>query len=348
MHILEATKIGKDNPSVLLLIESLLNHAAIEAVDVGIDLFWKQPPAVDIVHFHWPDVLFNWKPPSFDGLARLAQHLKCWKKRACLVATIHDRYPHYRNTDISYWLYATVYSHMDGFIHRGQTSIDELKDRYPDLADLPHVIIPAGLNTRFPNSVTRFEARQQLKLPDSARVFLAGFGDMRHIEEGEQTLNGFCALRLKQKRLLIVVRKQPLQQPLRRRLFYVRTLLHPHVRFHVGHVPMQKVQYFINAADVFVIPRVQVLNSANLQLGFTFGKVVVGPDTGVVGEILRQTENPLFTPGNARSVARALQQAYQLSCTGYGEHNRAFAQKHWNWELLADQHVEFFKTVLKR
>lgn len=66
-------------------------------------------------------------------------------------------------------------------------------------------------------------------------------------------------------------------------------MLNPRFRCQVGTVPAEKVQYFVNAADALVISRLQVLNSANVKVGSSFGKVVVGPDSGVVGEILHQT-----------------------------------------------------------
>lgn len=346
MQVLEVAPSISHNPTFRLLCNALKNHTAVKGIRMGVDCFWDDTIGTDIVHFHWPEALFRWRSPTSADLIKLDQRLQWWKARSLLVCTIHNRYPHYKDTPISHRLYETVYSRMDGFIHCGQASLDEFRQPYPAFGNVPHVVVPLGLQSEFPNTVTRRQTRDHLKLPNGAAVVLA-FGELRHIEEGEQILRGFSAMGIPHKRLLIVINRLPKKEFLRRFLFSSRSFLNPNIRCHVGFVPIEDVQYFFNAANVLLISRLQILNSGNLQLGFTFGNVVVGPDTGVVGEILRNTGNPVFVPGNTESLTQALEEGYVLSKKNHGRENGEYAKKHWNWDLLGHQHVEFFGTLLQ-
>ena len=53
-------------------------------------------------------------------------------------------------------------------------------------------------------------------------------------------------------------------------------------------------------------------------LGFLFHKVVVGPTTGNIGEILSATGNPTFHPDDRSDILEALERARQLSAWGQG------------------------------
>ncbi|MEJ8569417.1 glycosyltransferase [Wenzhouxiangellaceae bacterium CH-27] len=347
--VFEVTLKLQDNPSIDLLVGALREHPDIGDVTLGLKRFWRGSIEADIAHFHWPEVLFSWKPPNPSQLRRLVRCLQSARRTTRLIATVHNRFPHYRDSEISRQLYAAVYSHMDGIIHRGRSSLDEWTSTYPQTADVPHAIIPAGMPVNFPNTVSRQAARQHFRLDNSGGVYLS-FGDMRHIEEGEQVLDGFRLMKRRDARLMVICRsdKKTRAQRFRRHWFRARAAIDSRVRFRVGRVPAEQVQYYVNSADVLVISRIHVLNSANLQLGFTFGKVVVGPDTGVVGEMLRETGNPVYAPGNPKSLAAALERAYALSQDGHGELNRTFARQHWNWPQIAQQHVDFFNQVLER
>jgi glycosyltransferase involved in cell wall biosynthesis len=134
------------------------------------------------------------------------------------------------------------------------------------------------------------------------------------------------------------------------------TLRHYALRLRTHLAPVQLVEGFIshedvpglfNLADVVVIPRADGLNSGNVALGFTFGKVVVGPDTGVIAETLHETGNPVFDPVKPSTLGRALEQARSLAVERKGEDNRSYAEAHLDWDTIADQHAQFFTSLTR-
>ena len=82
-----------------------------------------------------------------------------------------------------------------------------------------------------------------------------------------------------------------------------------------------------------LIQRVDALNSGNLPMAFHAGKVVVGPNVGNVGQILRETGNFTFDPHDTDSAVCALQKA--LTETTKGKENRTYAKEHWASDLIA-------------
>jgi glycosyltransferase involved in cell wall biosynthesis len=335
------------NPFVDQLGESLEALPEIEEVFYGAGGFWEEPRRADLLHLHWPEALVGWRDPEEKELRRVRERLALWREGALVVATVHNTLPHYGATAAARRLFRTVYEGAEGIVHMGRASREDFASRYPDLEDKPRALIPHGLYGSFPDEITREEARAGLALGAGDFVALS-FGTLRHPEELSLLHGGFRTVPAESHRLLVAGTVLPhprravrLYQRWQRR----RLRRDPRVSFHPGFVPEERVQVFLRAADLLVIPRLRVLNSGNLVLGFSFGLPVLGPDTGVVGEILRETGNPVFEPGSRRSFALALREARELRGTDLGERNRRHAERHWAWPGLAERHLRFYESL---
>jgi len=105
-------------------------------------------------------------------------------------------------------------------------------------------------------------------------------------------------------------------------------------------------QIYLNACDVLLIPRLKVLNSGNITLGLTFGKVVVGPDSWDVGELLKETGNPTFDPDRPETAATAVEQGFRLAREGViGPRNQQRALAEWSAAQCGDLYVNLFRNV---
>ena len=110
------------------------------------------------------------------------------------------------------------------------------------------------------------------------------------------------------------------------------------------------VQQMIQASDIMFIQRLEILNSGNLPLGFAGGNIVVGPDLGNVGEMLRATGNPVFDPHDKESIFIAVDKAISmLKQNNYsqGKKNYEYAKNHWNKEHVAQVLNDKLLTLLK-
>jgi hypothetical protein len=78
----------------------------------------------------------------------------------------------------------------------------------------------------------------------------------------------------------------------------------------------------------------------------TYGKVVVGPDSWDVGQLLRETGNPVFSPEDPRTAVEATQKAFDLAKEGkIGPQNRQTALTQWSAKQCADKYIDFMKEV---
>jgi glycosyltransferase involved in cell wall biosynthesis len=108
----------------------------------------------------------------------------------------------------------------------------------------------------------------------------------------------------------------------------------------------EEVQIYLKSADLLFIPRYNTLNSGNVALGFTFGKVVVGPDYGVIGETLKLTGNPVFDPYNLSSVSEAIRFGFESEQSDLAEKNLQYAQNELSWGAVAQKTVKAYQSIL--
>jgi len=332
------------NPCVEELQAALNRKSIVQSARHGLLDFWAIPDDVDVLHIQWPEALFRWGEPKPWNLVNLQETLHQWRERAAVVVTVHNRHPHAGRTRLYDRLYRLVYAAADGFIHFGDVSREHVRSSYPDTRHAAHVVIPHGDYSCFLSDVRRSESRRHLSLKPRHQVVLS-FGHHRHRHEVELVLHGFHALNARNKRL-IIAGKLPFPARRRDRLrsrLYLKARLDPRVQLHRGWVPDEQLPYLLEAADALIIPRRGVLNSGNVALGFTFGVPVAGTEEGVVGEVLRETGNPVFDPANPSSIGSALQRA--LASDSLGSRNRTYARKHLQWGAIADQHASLYARL---
>ncbi len=370
-------------PSNRFLVD--LNGALAGMCDLthSADLFWSMQGDFDVVHLHFPEYMTfahqdaYIKGLSDDMIAATVERLQFWGRRARLVITRHVLLPHDALEDPQWEkMYEAVYRHVHGVVHFAQASVDEFRQRYantefvhakkvsgtleaPESArhlfhhQPQHSIVPHHNYTSLPNQIPRSEARRRLGIAENSAVMLV-FGAIRNDEERDLILTTFQGLRQKHKILLVSKWRETLAKVSWIRLkYWLRDLnrlyyrLHPSYRFNYGFVDEVDTQLYLNAADVLFIPRLKVLNSGNITLGMTFGKVVVGPDSWDVGQLLRETGNPVFDPERPETAIAAVEEGLRLAEEGQiGPANQKLALEQWSAEQCGAKYVEFFERLV--
>ncbi|MEP6506981.1 MAG: hypothetical protein ABJC63_02060 [Gemmatimonadales bacterium] len=325
------------------------------------DVFWDMQNDYDVVHLHFPEYMtFELQDAYIRGLTSelinaVEERLAFWSRKAAIVVTRHVLLPHDARED-PMWerMYETVYRYADGVVHFASASVAEFQQRYRatkfNRGRAPkHTIIPHHNYTSLPNDTDRRASREKLGIDQRAKVMLV-FGAIRSDDERDLITSAFQSLDVPRKLLLVSrwrenladVRWIRLKYWLRdaKRLYY---RLHPGYHLNYEFVEERDTQYYLNAADVLFIPRLHVLNSGNITLGMTFGRVVVGPDSLDVGELLRDTGNPVFDPDCPETASDAVARGMALADGGIiGPANQSLALTDWTVARCAQQYVEFF------
>lgn len=329
-------------------------------IDLSLDRFWdnKRSYSYDIIHIQWPEELFKWESISDKDLIELRDKLNSLRESGVkIVYTRHNLTPHYSDESIGK-LYSIVETYSTAIVHMGSYSMAEYNKKYPGNNKM-QVVIPHHIYENVYNeTISRDEARRRLNIPLSKFVILS-FGKFRKKEEICMTLKAFCTLRVQNKFLLapriFPFEKTPHNDKLINRLlsaigYYV---VYPFSRFFNTRLGLENelvtdadLPLYFSAADVVFIQRKVILNSGNIPTAFLFKKVVAGPDSGNLSEILVVTENPIFNPDDNRSIVAALEKAYGLSRTEHGIKNYKYACEHWGTKDIATQYVRVYKKLL--
>lgn len=104
--------------------------------------------------------------------------------------------------------------------------------------------------------------------------------------------------------------------------------------------------YYYAVSDVSFIQRLDILNSGSVPMGMYMGHVLVGPDLGNVGTLLRSNQNPVFDPKDYRSAVEAVEQGLYLYTQGIGDKNREKALEEYNTRVISRRLYENYIKVL--
>lgn len=346
-----------NNPFVGQLLRGLQRQPGCRVV-CSVREFWDNAEAYDIIHFQWPDAIFDWHWPDQAQLEEFEQQLIRLKSKGVkLIYTRHNVLPHEGNQRLMA-AYRLVERYTDAIVHLGDYSRREFLLEHPDSTQMQAIVPHHIYEGEYDTSTSGQVGRQALGIAPQAFVVLA-FGTFRHEHERELLRGAFRRLKLRHK-FLLAPRYFPysyhsLWHKGLRKLFARTCYLTVRAATYFSRrritspselIPDAELPWYLAAADVVFIQRTDILNSGNVTLAFLFGKTVVGPDCGNIGEMLHQTGNPTFDPSSEESVDRALAQAVRLSQAGHGERNRAFALEKLSVECIASRYTAIYQQLI--
>ncbi len=272
--------------------------------------------AYNIVNIHWPEAIFDWFEPTGEQLIDLGKAIEKWKKNSTIIYTKHDVKRHKGMTPNFIKLFELIEQNTDIFIHLGNYSKEHYQKRYPKAQ---HEIVFHPLYESSFKIYSKPEAREKLDIPKDALAIIAP-GNIRNFAERKMVLSSFNKLKVKNKVLISTNMRSEIKYDFRgrvklKKIFDVRNYVVN--KFKARHQPPE---YFftyrklnsvdlslrMSAADIVLIPRIEILNSGILFLGLAFNKIVIGPATGNIEEQLNLFKLPVFDPNSITSVTKAL------------------------------------------
>lgn len=264
----------------------------------------------DVYHLHWPETLIDASPNRAIAAARAAALgvvIARLRWNGCRVVwTAHDlhganrRYPRTER-----WLWRWLLPRLDGVIYLTETSRRALEAARPGLDHVPYAVVPHGhYRDCYSHVVHRGTARRRLGLPSSGRVILF-LGSISPHKNVLGLLEAFRGLTDRDIRLVIAGQYDPRERnsafgnDLRRAIASDQRVV-----ARQAFVPDADLQLFFAAADLFVQPSLQVLNSGSALLALSFDRPVLMRDGPAQSELvtiagprwLRAFEPPLDTP----------------------------------------------------
>lgn len=307
----------------------------------------------DVMHIMWPHFF---APKMREGLD-LELYLKKLKQHNIkIVATCHNLVPHNPIDHYDIDAYNIVYSNADSIIHLAQYSLDLFKQKY---RNIDHVLISHHVyDELYTNVPPRQQALQHLHLNDG--IYAICFGAFRHKAEKQLLLTAaksakgiqFIAPRLF--RPIDIPHGKINKRWIKRRLRYLYQtvmllyykLAYPNILLcNNEFIPDSELIHYYAICSISFLQRIDILNSGNFYLGMLMGNVIVGPDSGNIGYVLKQTGNFVFDPHDKDSITESINQALKAVQNGKGEQNKIYATKNWSTEIIAEQHYLLYKNL---
>lgn len=319
------------NPYVSSLVGGLIKTG--NEVICSLDLFWDHFEDFDVLYFQWPESIFQWRITDID-IEKLSNHFdRIDKSKVKTVAIVHNLHPH-NNDAKTNDLYSFLYSRVDAFHHLGRYSYSIFKEKYPQKY---HFVVPHHVaDILWDETVSKPEARCCLRVPNN-RVVISSFGAFRSEGEVRLFVNmtkdvagedvSFWAPRIRLGRLNNGWNLFKTIKYIQKSLFFrIKGIKYS------GFLSNNELKLWLSASDIVFIQRNEILNSGNIALAFSAGKVVVGPNVGNVGAILQETGNFVFDPFDRASVKEATLNAIEnvRSNNRLGIMNYNYAKDNWS------------------
>ena len=337
------------NQYVVTLMEEIAkNHLEIHW-GYGIEIFWSDEIfKYDIIHIQWPNMLLH-AGKSSDDIDKRLNDLK--RKNIIIVATCHNLEPHYCSDVNIVSTYKIVYSASDMIFHLGSYSKNLFEDRYSNAINviLPHHVY----DTFYTLLPSKYDSCNKLNL-NSSNKYIVCYGAFR--DEEERILASKVGESYRETNVYVLAPSYDAERSgkiLKRYKYLIKNKLHKIYRHIICNgyanytIPNELTPYYYGASDLALIQRKKILNSGNVLLAFLMGKVVVGPNVGNVGLLLKETGNPTFDVDDDSSVLNAVKTGFDLAKENYGEKNRKYALDNFSTAIIAERLYNYYLSLNK-
>lgn len=295
----------------------------------------------DLLHLHWPEEFYRWRGEgTLEARARhFLSRLRALREAGVpMVWTLHNLVPHdVGDSSVDALVYRTIVESTQAIHHHCECSVQSLAERYPVPGKVRQFVQAHGHYFSYPNTIDRETARRELGIPVDARVFLQ-FGQIRGYKGLNLLLSAFGRLELPGKFLLVAGLYNPPTGPgaWRERLRLAwRKRTDRQLLIHGRAIDSDRIQVYLNAADCVVLSHTAGLNSGVAVLGMSFGRTVIGPRLGCIGETLGDDANFTYPTGDVQGLRDAmLAAARSPDLQSRGESNRRRCEA-WQWSTIA-------------
>jgi hypothetical protein len=356
--IMKVLLVFKEGETDNLFVETLYKGIKQEGIDIEVSAnnFWNDNYKYDIIHFQWPEEIVNWNYSDSDIASKIKDRILILKSKGTkFVYTRHNERSHYANHIVDD-IYKIVESHCDIVIHMGNFSLKQFAKEYPKSVN---IIIPHHIyESTYELDITQNSSRRALHIPNNKFVITA-FGKFRNTQEIMLVLKAFWKCNINNK-MLLAPRMLPFSKNnknanlIKRGLsilgYYLIIPLLKMLNIYTNSndilISNKDLPFYFSASDIIFIQRLDILNSGNIPMAFLFKKVVIGPNTGNIGELLVKTQNPTFNPYNSKSVVEAIKNAYILNNNKHGVCNYEYAKQNMALKNVCNQYINVYKSLM--
>ncbi|MGG6297993.1 glycosyltransferase [Leptolyngbya sp. AN02str] len=283
MRVIASPAVNRHNPYN----ESL--YSSVQALGVEVDHFSIKKLLLkhyDIWHFHWPERMLNDRNfirSVFRSTALLAFIYAARLRGTKIVWTVHNLGSHERYyPKLEAWFWQQFIGCLHGYISLSHTAMAAAQERFPGLKRLPGFVVPhAHYRHDYPDDMTAQQARAFLGLDPSTPMMLL-VGNLRRYKNAPQLVHLFRQLPNRDYQLYIVGKPS---HPDIHVAIEQEAAADERVHLCLDFIPSDKMQLYLRAATLVVLPYQEILNSGSALLSLSFDCPVLVPQAGSLAEL---------------------------------------------------------------
>lgn len=327
-----------------------LLYSALRDLNVNVVEFSVQRllfgPRADILHVHWAPT--NKIRGGKRSLVKRTSAQMLWllsaaRRRGMKVVwtahnvSAHDK-PEHPDLEKKYW--PMIADQLSAVISLSKAGTKILRDRHPALATVPAFVSSHGsYRGAYPRDLGRDKARDALGIPAGAKV-LSFVGQVRPYKNLPSLLRAFSKLE-DPSAVLLIAGKLKLDDHTAEFEELVRD--DARVRVFREFVPADKLQLYIEASDLVVLPFRETLNSGSAILGLSFDRPVVVPGHDSLAELARQIGGDWIMTYDGDLTSEILVRSLHRSLSMRGA---VAPLESLEWPLIARQTRDIYRSLL--
>lgn len=205
------------------------------------------------------------------------------------------------------------------------------------------IYIPNGFNPKKLFVMDQYKARQVLGLPCDIKIIFT-FGNLVERKGFQYLINSMTEiLKVRKDVLCFIGGTGPMKQKLK--MTIQKFGLEDHIKL-IGFIPDEVIPYWLNAADVFVLPSLSEGNPTVMFEALGVGLPIVGTKVGGVPEIITSENYGLLCkPADPKDLAEKILIALDIEWDR--EKIRKYAEQ-FTWENIAKRIVEVYYMLINK
>lgn len=347
MHIL-ITPFSDNNPYQEQLKESIEeNGHTVSTTGDSVGMIFNSvltAGVFDTIHLHWISSFIRGRNRYFSllrGLVFLSALFALRLVGVNIVWTIHNKTGHHSEVeDIEKFIYKILISRVlhHAIVH-SEGAKSEVVSEYNIHGSKKKIkVIPHGsFIGYYENKVSSEESREHLSLEKDSFTYLF-FGKVRPYKNVPKLIEYFKELDLDHVELVIA--GDPALTDLRREI-HTKSGSDDRIHLYLEHIPDDEIQYFMNAADVLVLPYDEILTSGTSILGMSFGKPIIAPNKGSLIDTIPDEYNFKYDSSSGRLKSSLVEAVNSQNTAQFGQQNREKVSE-WTWEKVARETIRLY------
>lgn len=277
------TQIIKEGVEVKYL-KLLTNSHTIGMMLLPLQLFYYRLNGYTVFHLHWLyDFSSSINNPLIKILSKLFYSIYFVKVILLirllgykLVWTVHNLFPHESLflSDLLLTKFLLRTSHIN-IVHtiKVKTDLESLGIKAEHISVIPH----GSYVGYYQNTISRSYARELLKIHENDFIILF-FGQLRAYKGIPELLESFNNVAQKNENLKLMLVGSCSDNNLLNVIRNYKTKLGNQLILHLGKIPDEEIQNYMNSSDIVVLPFKKITTSGSMMLALSFGKPVIYPN----------------------------------------------------------------------